>query len=73
VPADVSAELTDELLRKLDTRFDKVVLSSGVVRKETNPMRGTMVSRQKIRLDRIEHRLELRELAETQARFEPHT
>lgn len=48
-------------------------------------MRGTMVSmqqdihniygilsRHEMRLDRIENRLELRELAEAQSRFEPH-
>jgi chromosome segregation ATPase len=83
--ADVTNELMYELLKKLNTRFDKVDWSLSELRSEMNAMRGTMVSmhqeihniystltRHETRLNRIENRLELRELSEAQARFEPH-
>ena len=83
--AEITNELMYELLKKLNARFDKVDLSLGELRSEMNAIRGTMVSmhqeihniystlsRHEMRLDRIENRLELRELSEAQARFEPH-
>lgn len=83
--AEITNELMYELLKKLNARFDKVDSSISELRAEMNAMRGTMVSihqevhniystlaRHEMRLDRIETRLELRELSEAQARFEPH-
>lgn len=83
--ADVTNELMYELLKKLNARFDKVDASLSELRSEMNAMRGTMVAvqhdihnvyttltRHELRLDRIENRLELRELSEAKARFEPH-
>jgi predicted nucleic acid-binding Zn-ribbon protein len=62
-----------------------VRLGQREIKAEVNAMRGAMVAlhqdihnlhttlaRHELRLDRIENRLELRELAEAQARFEPH-
>lgn len=83
--AEVTNELMYELLKKLNVRFDRVDASIGELRAETNSLRGTMIaiqqdthniyttlSRHETRLDRIENRLELRELQEAQSRFEPH-
>ncbi len=83
--ADVTNELMYELLKKLNHRFDKVDHSIAELRNEMQSMHGTMIAmqqdtaniygvlaRHETRLDRIENRLELRELAEAQARFEPH-
>jgi tetrahydromethanopterin S-methyltransferase subunit G len=66
-------------------RFDKIDFALGEIRNEMQSLRGTMISMQQDvhniygvltrhhqRLDRIENRIELRELAEAQARFEPH-
>ena len=82
--ADATQELIHELL-KTHQRIDKIDISLGEVRSEMQSIRGTMISMQQDihniygvltrhdnRLDRIENRLELRELAEAQARFEPH-
>ena len=82
---NVTNELMYELLKKLNQRFDRVDLAIGELKSEMQSMRGTLVSvqqdihniygvlgRHESRLDRIENRLELRELAEAQARFEPH-
>lgn len=83
--ADVTNELMYELLKRFQQRFDKLDLSIGELKNEMQSMRGTLVSvqqdihniygvlgRHETRLDRIENRLELRELAEAQARFDPH-
>lgn len=83
--AEVTNELMYELLKKLNARFDRVDASLAELRAETNSLRGTMIaiqqdihniytslSRHELRLDRIENRLELRELQEAQLRFEPH-
>ncbi|MET0358850.1 MAG: hypothetical protein ABW055_05380 [Pararhizobium sp.] len=83
--AEVTNELMYELLKRFHQRFDKLDLSIGELKSEMQSMRGTLVSvqqdihniygvlgRHETRLDRIENRLELRELAEAQARFEPH-
>ncbi len=83
--ADQTQELMFEILRKLqadittikegqrDARQDIVSLRSYmlVLQGDFNNMRGTM-TQVLDRLDRIENRLELRELQEAQARFEPH-
>lgn len=82
---NVTSELMYELLKRMNQRFDKVDLAIGELKNEMQSMRGTLVSvqqdihniycvlgRNESRLDRIENRLELRELAEAQARFEPH-
>ncbi|PYE27226.1 hypothetical protein C8J35_101341 [Rhizobium sp. PP-F2F-G38] len=83
--AEVTNELMYELLKRFHQRFDKLDLSIGELKSEMQSMRGTLVSvqqdihniygvlgRHETRLDRIENRLELRELAEAQARFDPH-
>ncbi len=82
---DATNELMFEMLKKMHHRFDKVDFTLTDLRNEMQSMRGTMLSmqqdihniygvlgRHKQRLDRIESRLELRELAEVQARFEQH-
>ncbi|KAA0697540.1 hypothetical protein DTW90_19255 [Neorhizobium sp. P12A] len=82
---EVANELMYELMKKMHQRFDKIDFALGEIRNEMQSMRGTMISMQQDihniygvlahhdqRLDRIENRLELRELAEAQARFEPH-
>ena len=83
--AEVTNELMYELMKKMNARFDKIDFSIAELKSENNAMRGTLVSihqdlhniyqilaRHETRLDRIENRLELRELAEAQSRFEPH-
>ena len=80
--ADQTQELMFEILRKLqadittikdgqrDTRQDIASLRNymHLLQGDFNNMRGTMTQV----LDRIENRLELRELQEAQARFESH-
>ncbi|KQT57437.1 MULTISPECIES: hypothetical protein [unclassified Aureimonas] len=75
--AEASSELLVELMRRMHERFDKIDSALSEVRSEMNAMRGHMVASQSDihniygafgridhRLDRIERRLELRELAE---------
>lgn len=82
--AEINNELMYELLKKFHERFDKVDASIRELKSEMINLRGVMISiqsdvhniygilgRHDDRLDRIEHRLELRELAEAQARFTP--
>ncbi|MGO4351014.1 hypothetical protein AB4Z25_03640 [Rhizobium sp. RAF36] len=83
--ADVTQEFMYELLKKLSQRFDKVDHAISelrtdnmtlrnqlhVIQGDVNNLRATF-GHVENRLDRIENRLELRELAESQARFEPH-
>lgn len=82
---DVSNELMYELLKRVHADVASLKDGQREIRTELNAMRGTMVSmhqdihniygilaRHDTRLDRIENRLELRELAEAQSRFEPH-
>ena len=82
--ADVTNELMYETLKRMHARFDKVDTALQEVKVELNSLRGTIVSiqsdihniygilgRHDDRLDRIEKRLELRELAEAQARYDP--
>ena len=82
--AEVTNELMYETLKRMHARFDKVDTALQEVKVELNSLRGTIVSiqsdihniygilgRHDDRLDRIEKRLELRELAEAQARYDP--
>ena len=82
----VTNELMYELLKKMNADLSSVKTTVGELKQEINAMRGTMVSMQADihniygilarhgeRLDRIESRLELRELAEAQAKFEHDT
>ena len=84
--ADASNEFMYELLKKMQARFDKVDAGLLEVKAEVNSLRGTMIAlhgdihnvygmlaRQDERLDRIERRLELRELAEPQRPLDPAT
>lgn len=81
---DVSNELMYELLKRMNDRFDKLDKTVSEVKGELIAMRGTMVAmqadtgniysmlyRQDDRLDRIEKRLDLRELAEKGAPYLP--
>ena len=83
--AEVTNELLYEVLKSIHTRMDKLDTGLSDLRSEMITMRGAIVTvqqdinniygilaRHETRLDRIENRLELRELAEAQARFEPH-
>jgi len=83
--ADITNELMYELLKKLNQRFDKVDHAISDLRAdnllirsqlhslqgEVNQMRGTL-GHIEARFDHIENRLELRDLAEASAHFEPH-
>jgi chromosome segregation ATPase len=79
---DVTNELMYESMKKMHQRFDKLDTSIGELKAEMNNFRGHMLAmqgdikniyailgRHDDRLDRIENRLELRELAEAQAKF----
>ena len=81
--AEATSEFLYELLKKMQERFDKVDFALAELKSEVNNMRGTMVAmqgdlhniygilgRHDERLDRIEQRLELRELAEPQRPFD---
>jgi Skp family chaperone for outer membrane proteins len=83
--AEITNELIYELMKRMHADIADVKLGQRELKAEMNAMRGTMISmqqdihniyttlsRHETRLDRIENRLELRELAEAQARFEPH-
>ena len=80
---NVTNELMFETMKKMHQRFDKLDLTLGEVRSELVNMRGSIhtiggdilniyakLARHDEQLDRIENRLELRELAEAQAKFE---
>lgn len=82
---EVSQELMYGLLKKIQADTNSLRQGQSEIRAEINALRGTMISmqqdvhniygilsRREDRLDRIENRLELRELAEAQARFEAH-
>lgn len=83
--ADITNELMYELLKRVHAEISDLKLGQREIKAEMNAMRGAMLSlhqdvhnihttlaRHETRLDRIENRLELRELAEAQSRFEPH-
>jgi predicted nucleic acid-binding Zn-ribbon protein len=81
--AEVTNELMYETLKKMHQRFDKLDLAVGEAKFELTAIRGYIdgiqtdtnniyakLARHDIQLDRIENRLELRELAEAKAKFE---
>ncbi|HCL63988.1 MAG TPA: hypothetical protein DIC56_03920 [Rhizobium sp.] len=83
--AEISQQLVQELLRRLHQRADRSENTVRDLRNELNSMRLALHAHQSdinniyamllqmdARLDRIENRLELRELQEAQTRFEPH-
>ena len=83
--AEVTNELMYELMKEFHQRFDKLDFRLTEVKSELQSMRGTLVSvqhdihniymvlgRYDDRLDRIERRLELHELAEPPAPYVPH-
>ena len=83
--AEVTNELMYELLKRMHSDISGLKQGQSEIKAELNAIRGTMISMQQDthniysvlsrhddRLERIENRLELRELAEAQARFEPH-
>jgi predicted nucleic acid-binding Zn-ribbon protein len=80
---EVTNELMYETLKKMHQRFDKLDVAVGEVKSEIIAMRGYIygiqgdvsniyakLARHDTQLDRIENRLELRELAEAKAKFE---
>ena len=83
--AEVSSERMYELLKRVHAEIADLKAGQRDIKSDMNVLRGTMVTihqdmhnirttlaRQEVRLDRIENRLELRELQEAQSRFEPH-
>jgi predicted nucleic acid-binding Zn-ribbon protein len=81
--AIVTNELMFETLKKMHQRFDKLDLAVGEVKPEITAIRGHIygiqgdmtniyakLARHDLQLDRIENRLELRELAKAKAKFE---
>ena len=82
--AEVSNELIYETLKAMQADIRLLEHGQGEIKQELIAVRGTMVSMQQDinniygilarhdeRLDRIERRLELRELAEAQGPYEP--
>ena len=83
--ATVDADLVYEILKRIqadiallkegqrDLRQDNLSIRNQIhnMQGDVNSLRGSFAQMDQ-RLDRIENRLELRELAEAQARFEPH-
>ena len=80
---NITSELMFETLKKMQGDLAHMRLSLGEVRAEMNGIRGSIhsiggdivsiyakLARHDEQLDRIKNRLELRELAEAQARFE---
>ncbi|CAN7510204.1 hypothetical protein LJR231_003640 [Phyllobacterium sp. LjRoot231] len=83
--SEAAQDFIHELLRRFHQRVDKADTGIRDLRNETSSLRlliqagqsditniYTMMHQLDERLERIENRLELRELAEAQARFEPH-
>ena len=82
--AEVSNELMYELLKRMHHDVSELRMDVSEVKKELNVIRGHMIgiqtdihniygilARHDDRLDRIERRLELNELAEAQKPFDP--
>ncbi|BDA85063.1 hypothetical protein Sa4125_26050 [Aureimonas sp. SA4125] len=83
--AEVTNELMFELMKRMHQEIGGLRLDIREVKPELSSMRGTIVSmqndihniygvlgRQDDRLDRIERRLDLRELAEPLSAYNPH-
>ena len=81
--ADITNDLIYSLMKKMHADIGTLKMNVGELKTEFGSMRGTMVAMQSDihniygilarhddRLDRIERRLELRELAEAQAEFD---
>ena len=84
--AEVTNELIYEILKSVQFRLEKIEGGIDELRQGDNAMRGHMISiqtdisniyavlaRHEERFDRIESRLELRELAEPQRPFDPNS
>lgn len=82
--AEVTNELMYEVLKSIQSRLDRIEAGIGEVKSELVSVRGHMIAiqsdvhniygvlaRHDERLDRIERRLDLRELAEPQRPFDP--
>lgn len=82
--AEVTNELMFELLKRMHHELHELRQDASEIKREINVVRGHMVAiqtdvnniygilgRHDDRLDRIERRLELRELAEPRAPYEP--
>ena len=82
--AEVTNELMYELLKQVDHQLDKLCVDVSDTKRELNAMRGHMVAtqsdihniygilgRQDERLERMDKRLDLREIAETPRPHEP--
>lgn len=82
--AEATNELMYELLKRVHHEIGELRQDVSETKRELNVMRGHMVAtqsdihniygilaRQDDRLERIEHRLDLRELAEAQRPYEP--
>ena len=82
--AEVTNELMYELMKRMHGELSELRMDVGEVKRELNVIRGHMVAiqsdihniygvlaRHDDRLDRIEQRLELRELAEAHSPYEP--
>lgn len=82
--AEVTNDLMYELLKRMNHDLSELRQDVSEVKRELNVIRGHMVgiqsdihniygvlARHDERLERIEHRLELRELAEPQRPYEP--
>jgi predicted nucleic acid-binding Zn-ribbon protein len=80
---EVTNDLTYETFKKMQADLSSVKVTVGEVKSEISSMRGYIygiqgdvgniyakLARHDIQLDRIENRLELRELAEAKAKFE---
>ncbi|TIT21563.1 MAG: hypothetical protein E5W70_16295 [Mesorhizobium sp.] len=81
---EINGSLIFEVLKSIQLRVDTMDLTLGEVKSELGSIRGHLVAtegdvkniygvlaRQDDRLEHIEHRLELRELAEAQRLYEP--
>jgi DNA anti-recombination protein RmuC len=84
IVAEVANELMYEILKSIQSRMDRVDLTMSEVRAELGSIRGHLIAaegdirniygvtaRIDQRLDRIERRLELHELAEPQRPYDP--
>ena len=82
--AEIDGSLIFELLKSIQSRLDRMDLTLGKVKSELGFIRGHLIAtesdvkniygvlaRQDDRLEHIERRLDLRELAEAQRPYEP--
>ena len=82
--AEIDGRLIFDVLESIQSRLDRMDLTLGEVKSELGSIRGPLIAtesdvkniygvlaRQDDRLEHIERRLDLRELAETQRPYEP--